>query len=110
MNPQIVCVAGGIGSGKTELSKALVAKLGWRRAAFGDYVRTVAHDRGLGDERDVLQQLGETLLKQDAAGFCRAVLANAEWRQGEPLVLEGVRHAEVLELIRTIVAPTPVTF
>jgi dephospho-CoA kinase len=110
MNPQVVCVAGGIGSGKTELSKALVARLGWRRAAFGDFVRSVARARALGDGREVLQQLGEALLKQDAEGFCRSVLADTKWKQGEALVLEGIRHAEVLELIRRIVAPTPVTF
>ena len=110
MNAQVVCLAGGIGSGKTELSKGLAARLGWRRAAFGEYVRSVARERGLLDERETLQALGESLLHSDAEGFCRAVLASAGWKQGDPLVLDGVRHAEVLELIRGIVTPVALTF
>ncbi|MBK7534009.1 MAG: AAA family ATPase [Myxococcales bacterium] len=107
MNPKVICVSGGIGSGKTQVSRQLAERLGWKRASCGDYVRTVAQSRGLGVDRDQLQALGESMIATDIPGFCTGLLAYATWSVGQPLVVDGIRHVAVLERLRQEVAPVP---
>lgn len=110
MTPRLVCVSGGIGSGKTETSSKLAAHLGWERASFGDYVRSVAAQRGLPEDRSALQQLGEQLIGADLRAFCLAALEHGGWSAGRGLVVDGVRHVEALEMIRRLAAPLEVFF
>jgi hypothetical protein len=72
-------------------------------------VRKIAKDEGLDEEsRDVLQELGARLVKSGPEEFCRDVLAEFDWRSGEPLIVEGVRHAEIVKALRRVVAPLEV--
>ena len=105
MKPAIVCLCGGIGSGKTEVSTQLSKRLAWKRAGFGDYVRAVAIQRSIPEERESLQQLGESLIASSLRQFCAAVLDTAEWSPGEAAVVDGIRHVEALNVIRELVAP-----
>lgn len=107
MRPVALAFAGRIASGKTTLSSTVAQVLGWPRVAFGDYVRSVAAARGLGIEGHVLQELGACLIEEQGWGdFCRSTLAQASaWRAGRPIVIDGIRHAEVLEALRPLVAP-----
>lgn len=100
----VLAFAGKIGSGKSTLSIQVAKALGWKRASFGDYIRTVARSEGLGESREILQELGSSLVK-NPKDFCRAMLAHFQWEAGEPLVIDGVRHAEIAEALRVIVAP-----
>ena len=102
----VVAIAGAIRSGKTCLSIGLSNALGWPRVGFGDYVRSVARSRGLDETREVLQELGATLVGQGWEQFCRAVLHQADWRPGECLVVDGVRHVEAIPTLRREVAPS----
>ena len=102
----VLAFSGKISSGKTSLTKDLSSYLGWPRVSFGDYVRSVAIDRGLDNERIVLQQLGEELLNNDIYIFCKAVLAQSNW-QGGPLIIDGVRHKAVLETLYELISPLP---
>jgi hypothetical protein len=87
----------------------VAAALGWPRVAFGDYVRSVARDRQLSESRVVLQELGAILIEELGWDqFCRSVLAQADWKPGESLVLDGIRHAEALVRLRSVVAPSEV--
>ena len=43
----IVTFSGGIGSGKSRVSKLVAELMGWPRVSCGDYVRSVALSRGL---------------------------------------------------------------
>jgi adenylate kinase family enzyme len=106
-NP-VVAFSGGIGAGKTTVSSALASRLACPRASFGDYVRAVASSRGLGGERQVLQAVGEELVR-DIPGFVRAVLAQAGWERGQSLVVDGVRHLEVLAALRRVALPQETT-
>ncbi len=109
MMPIILAFAGGVGSGKSTVSSAVARDLGWPRTSFGAYVRAKAQSRGLNPRaREVLQAIGEQLVKDECATFCSAVLSCPDWRRGQPLVVDGIRHVEVLEQIRRMVAPQEV--
>jgi cytidylate kinase len=105
LEPLVVGFAGRIGSGKSTISIEVARALGWPRASFGDYVRTVARSAGLGESREGLQEIGASLIERGVDDFCRAVLAQSGWNAGEPLVIDGIRHAEVIESLRKLVAP-----
>jgi tRNA uridine 5-carbamoylmethylation protein Kti12 len=104
LEPQVLAFSGKIGSGKSTLSAQVAKALNWKLASFGDYVRTVAKSEGLELSREVLQDLGASLVERPEE-FCRSVLAHYGWQFGEPLVIEGVRHKEILEALQRIVAP-----
>jgi dephospho-CoA kinase len=101
----VLAFAGRMGSGKTTLTTALAKALGCKRASFGDYVRHVVKERGLEQTRENLQKIGTELLDQDRLGFCSEVLHYAGWTPGEPLIIDGLRHAETIDLIRQLVSP-----
>nr|MDZ8016369.1 AAA family ATPase [Nostoc sp. ZfuVER08] len=106
MKPVILGFAGSIASGKSTLSIEVASSLGWQRVSFGDYVQTVAQRQGLGESREALQAVGATLVNQGMEQFCRAVLAQVDWEPGQPLVVDGIRHAEILSTLRRLVAPS----
>ncbi|OKH32379.1 hypothetical protein NIES2119_26455 [[Phormidium ambiguum] IAM M-71] len=105
MKPIVVGFAGSIASGKSTLSIEVASSLEWQRVSFGDYVRTVAQSQGLGDSREVLQAVGASLINQGMEQFCKAVLAQVNWQLGQPLVVDGIRHAEIIPVLRQIVTP-----
>lgn len=99
-------VAGRIGSGKTSLAVVLAERLDCPRASFGDYVRAVATDRGLeAGLRDVLQEVGDDLIAAGWDAFCTAVLKSAGYSGGS-VVVDGIRHADAVQTMRRLVAPT----
>jgi len=105
--PIVLGLAGKIASGKSTLSASFAKEVGWPYVSFGDYVRSVARQRGLDDsQREILQQIGASLVEQDCEGFCRAVLRQAPWQPGEPLVIDGIRHLQVKQVLEKIVAPS----
>lgn len=103
--PVILGIAGGRGSGKSSLGIAVASRLNWPYASFGRYVRSVAQSRGLGENLADLQKLGEEMLVSDARTFCISVLSQVNWNRGDSLVLDGIRHQEVLALIRDLTNP-----
>ena len=105
LEPLVLGFAGKIGSGKSTVSVEVARALGWSRASFGDYLRTRAQSSGFDQSREVLQEMGASLVEKDASEFCRAVLAHYKWNAGEPLVIDGIRHAEVISALRRLVAP-----
>lgn len=106
MKPIVLGFAGSIASGKSTLSIEVASSLGWQRVGFGDYVRTVAQRQGLGESREVLQTIGATLVNQGIEQFCGAVLKQVDWEPGQPLVVDGIRHAEIVSTLRRLVAPS----
>lgn len=105
----LVCFSGKIGSGKTSISSAVAKVLGCGYTSFSDYLRDmVAKQGGDPDCRELLQDLGQSRIEQDAELFCRDVLAGAGFVPGENFVLDGVRHVQVLQHLREIAAPSEV--
>ena len=103
----VVCLAGQIGSGKSSVTRALGKALGWPATGFGDYLRCELTRRG-GDpsSRRGLQDLGQQLIDSDPEGFCRAVLGAGDFTAGSDLLVDGVRHTDILRRLKRLVAPS----
>ena len=108
MSPGLVaCFSGNMGSGKSSLSHVLAQALQWRRAGFGDYIRTRVREHGGNpNSREALQDLGQKLVESDPDGFCLAVLASGGFSPDVDLLLEGIRHVEIYRRVQRLVAPS----
>ena len=105
----ILAFSGGIGSGKTTLSKEVSTLLNWKRISFGDYVRAVAIERGIdNNSREKLQELGESLIEKGWDAFCNGLLKKYQWKSDECLVIDGIRHKEAIDTLRKITFPSKV--
>ncbi len=103
----VVSFAGQIGSGKSSVSSALALALSWPRAAFGDYLRKLAALQGLDpDSREILQNLGHSLVQADSRAFCKAVLFDGGFTPTANMLVDGVRHAGIQRDIAALVAPS----
>lgn len=105
MKPLAIGFAARPGSGKTTLSEDLAGHLGWPRVSFGDYVRSVAQERGLPASRDALQDLGALLIAGGWGSFVQAVLRQASRAEHQGLVIDGLRHHMAVSTLRTAVEP-----
>jgi cytidylate kinase len=110
MKPVAIAIAGRMASGKSTIAECLANDLACPLASFGDFVRKVTRERGLPETRPVWQEVGQGLVSEDCAGFCKSVLSEAGWRQGKSVVVEGVRHQVVLEQLRSLVSPMRLLF
>jgi dephospho-CoA kinase len=106
---RIVGIAGAIGSGKSELSRALARELDAERLSFGDLVLREAKAHGVKPTRENLQHLGEQLIDElGAPGFVRRVLTDRP--PGDLLIVDGVRHLAIDEALRKIAAQYVLVF
>src|SRR5690242_7997878 len=103
MDSFVVALSGRIGSGKSALASRLAQCLGCERVSFGDYVRAAALAKGLEPTGENLQLVGAALVEAGWEPFCRAVLAQAPWQPGQPLVVDGVRHVDALAHLKRLV-------
>jgi len=107
VRPTALAFSGAIASGKTTIAMEVAESFRWPLVAFGDYVRSIAAERGLSRTRAILQDLGTQLIaEQGWEGFCRSVLGTTSWEPGGSIVIDGVRHAEVALALRALVAPS----
>lgn len=108
----VVAFAGGIGAGKSQLTRALSAELNWPRVSFGDHVRNVAKEAGEDPEdRFVLQRLGQSLVLTNPREFVERVIAQGGANSDDKnLIVDGVRHVEILLELRAYVRPRPLHF
>jgi dephospho-CoA kinase len=108
MSPGLVaCFSGHIGSGKSSVTHVLAQALQWKRAGFGDYVRTRVREQGGNpDSREALQDLGQKLVESDPDAFCRAVLTSGGFSPGENFLLDGIRHVDIYRRVQRLVAPS----
>jgi dephospho-CoA kinase len=90
-----IALAGGVGSGKTTVARALADRLGGHVVGFGDFVRLLASRAGKETGRSDLQRLGQERIEQDTPYFVREFLKWAAPPAQRPLIIEGVRHEAV---------------
>ncbi len=100
----ILCFAGRRKSGKTTLSTKISNNEGWRRLSFGDYIRKQAEEKpeyeSLSDDEKAgyLQNLGNELINNEGyEKFCQNFLEFNNWDHNENLVIDGVRHKEIIQ-------------
>lgn len=111
VEPLAVGLAGTISSGKTSIARALWESTGWTIASFGGYISKEARLRGLDwNKREVLQDLGDELIAKGWQHFCLAVLSDSNWKQGNGLIIDGIRHVEAVSCIRKLVTPLRLIF
>lgn len=104
-------MAGRTGTGKTTVGARLAEALSVPLVAFGDFVRSEADARSLDHERETLQDLGRLLIQTLGwAGFCTRTLEAAGVEPPQVCIIEGVRHIEAVETLRSLYSPVPVTF
>jgi adenylate kinase family enzyme len=103
----VVALAGRKGSGKSTIARTLVERHGFSHASFGQYVRSEGQRRKLKLDTPGLEELGSALI-QDLGWerFCREVLRNV--LGASELVVDGVRHWEVVPILRSITSPAKV--
>jgi len=108
MEPYLLCFSGPIEGGKTKLSMRLASKLGLPWVGFGHFLRKVARQLSYPITRESLQNLGQSLVQKDIRQFCVDVLQEVNWKPGMSIVIDGIRHAEVLKTLRDLSAPSRV--
>jgi dephospho-CoA kinase len=104
----VICFAGGIGSGKSSVSLALAERSSWKRASFGEYLRSLSRVDGTTPTRQELQDLGKRMVEDSEERFCIDVLAHGGIIAGGNGFVDGVRHASVLMRLRALLAPSVV--
>jgi len=92
----IIALSGAKGVYTSALSVVLSELLRWKRAKFSDHLRDLARDGGeRPDDTAVLQRIGQQLVRERPETFVAAVLTLANWKSGDNLILDGLRHAEI---------------
>jgi dephospho-CoA kinase len=105
----VVGLAGPIGSGKTSVALGVASALECPVVSFGNYVRELAAQTGRGNSREVFQEISEQLMASlGPHGLTRNVLASQVWDRKHSLVVDGIRHPEVVVALREEAAPLPV--
>lgn len=102
--PLVVAVAGPIMSGTSLVTKNAALAAPAPRASFGDHLRK---ETGSAD-RYALAEAGQNMVDTDAKAFARAVLERSGWQPERPLIVDGVRHVEILRSLQDLVFPVPV--
>lgn len=96
-------------TGKTTLSRRLALELGCKFVSFGDFVRQEAARQGIvNPTRQDLQDLGQQLVKTSPERFCQRVLESVKFTPGEALVMDGLRHKKVLDVLSQITHNQPI--
>lgn len=104
----IICLSGGIASGKTTIAQALADA--WPNSSirsFGDVVRAQARADRLGTDRATLQETGIRLIAEGWPAFVDALIADIP-PQAELLIVDGVRHVEPVHELRRQFPTIPV--
>ncbi len=108
MKPVVIGVSGRVASGKSSIVAVLAERLGVPQVAFGDYIRHVASFLGLdANDRLILQDIGGFLVRYPNS-FCKNLLQFANYEHGSSLIVDGIRHVEVIEELRRLVAPVQI--
>ena len=105
----IIAFSGASQTGKTTLGRRLALYCHGKFVSFGDYVREQAQNRGISNPtREDLQNLGQQLVESDVNRFCQHVLDTVRFSSGQRLVIDGIRHTEVLSAISQISGRQPI--
>lgn len=105
----MVGLAGPIGSGKTSVAQGIANALKCPIVSFGTYVRELSARSGRGHSRQVLHEISEELIASlGLYQLTQNVLASIVWNRKQSLVVDGIRHANVIAALRAQVAPLPV--
>ncbi|MDP9423336.1 MAG: hypothetical protein M3Q19_11005 [Pseudomonadota bacterium] len=103
----VIVLSGAIGSRRSELAEKLEQRLHWPRVKFSNYIKQrIQADGDDPDDRLMQQQYGQRLVQNHLKAFVEGVLAMApNWQlEGGNLIVDGLRHVEVLLVLRELLA------
>jgi|SRR5215470_1786748 len=96
----LICVSGGIASGKTTVAQALAERFPNAVVrSFGDMVRQQARRQGKRLDRTALQAVGLSLVQAGWAAFVDALLVGVP-QSVDVLIIEGIRHLDAVDELR----------
>lgn len=93
-----IIFSGKISSGKSSVSKLIANRLGASRVSFGSYLKELCLKKNIVVSRENLQELGESLIRSNPKEFLDAVFEPVS--NTEIVVIDGLRHKAILDLIR----------
>jgi adenylate kinase family enzyme len=95
-------IMGARASGKSTVGRRVAAGLFWPYLSFGAYARGCARAQGLALEAPLLEELGGKLV--DERGYKGLLADLIDECEGEPagVVIDGVRHVEMLQRVRNL--------
>ena len=101
----VITLSGGIGSRRSDLAERLKERLAWPRVKFSDLIRKRIEEAGEDQGNRLLQQqYGQRLVQNQLEDFVMGTLAMApEWVVDGNLIVDGLRHVEVLLTLRRLV-------
>jgi cytidylate kinase len=94
--------SGSIGSGKSTISRLFAVAMNADWSGFGATVREIAVERRIPITRGTLQELGAELVARERTSFCARVMREAHEGGRNVLVIDGLRHIDVLTEIRSL--------
>jgi hypothetical protein len=103
----VIVLSGAIGSRRSELAEKLQQRLHWPRVKFSDYIKQRIEAEGDSpNDRLLQQQYGQRLVQNHLRTFVEGVLAMApNWQaDGGNLIVDGLRHVEVLLVMKELLA------
>ncbi len=95
----IISISGKICSGKSYVADIISKQYGFPIASFGGYLKQYCKTNNLPFSRGALQSLGENFIKENPQQFLIDVL-NFYKNEKEIIILEGIRHKVILQLIK----------
>jgi len=99
-----IIIVGRISSGKSTLAKQVSNSLDAPIASFGGYLKEYCLSKGIPINRNSLQEIGDKFVKEDPELFLLNVLQYSS--TGELIIIEGVRHKIIFELVNEICKQT----
>lgn len=95
---KVFTISGLIGSGKSYTANLISSKLGFPVASFGGYLKHYSLSNGLPIDRKTLQDLGAQLIEKKPSKFLFDTI-NFFRGDSDSIIIEGVRHKLILEMI-----------
>lgn len=102
----VITLSGAIGSRRAELARRLGERLGWPAVKFSDFIKhRIEVDGEDAGDRLLQQQYGQRLVQNHLSEFVCGVLDMAPpgWTGPGNLIVDGLRHVEVLLELRRAV-------
>ena len=108
----VIVLSGAIGSRRAELAEKLEERLHWPRVKFSEYIKQrIQADGDDPEDRALLQEYGQRLVQNHLKAFVEGVLAMAQgWEVGGNLIVDGLRHVEVLLILRELIEDSTVFY
>ncbi len=107
--PQLLLLAGAMGTGKTTLANELSRILAWPVATTSAYISRVVAAKGLEPTRSRIQNIGMYLVANDVISFATLFLRDSGWSPGAPLIVDSVRQPVVYSALVSVAAPSRVS-